>query len=56
MVTAALLALCAGLIWDGIGPQFIFLLYVAIDLLVRLPLLIAIPETLHAKFRPKSGE
>jgi MFS family permease len=52
MVTAAVLALLAGVIWDGIGPQFIFLLYVAIDLLIRLPLLIAIPETLHAKFRP----
>lgn len=55
MATAAVLALCAGIIWDRIGPQVIFLLFVAIDLLVRLPLLIAIPETLHVKFRARSG-
>ena len=55
MLTSAALALCAGIIWDGIGPQYIFLGFVAIDLAVRLPLLISIPETLHAKFRPRSG-
>jgi MFS family permease len=56
MAMAAVLALCAGLIWDRIGPQFIFLIFVAVDLVVRLPLLMVLPETLHVKFRPRSGE
>jgi hypothetical protein len=37
-----------------IGPQYIFLFFVAIDLLIRLPLLISIPETLHVRFKPGS--
>ncbi len=55
MVMSAVLALCAGIIWDRIGPQYIFIIFVGIDLLVRLPLLISIPETLHVNFRPSSG-
>ncbi|MCE5266016.1 MAG: MFS transporter [Deltaproteobacteria bacterium] len=49
MVTSAVLALTAGVIWDRIGPQYIFLLFVAVDLLVRMPLLIRLPETLHGR-------
>jgi MFS family permease len=52
MVTSAVLALFAGIIWDEIGPQYIFILFVGIDLLIRLPLLISIPETLHRRFKP----
>jgi hypothetical protein len=52
MVLSALLALSAGIIWDKIGPQYIFILFVGIDLLIRLPLLISIPETLHSHFKP----
>jgi MFS family permease len=52
MVLSALLALSAGIIWDKIGPQYIFILFVGIDLLIRLPLLIGIPETLHSHFKP----
>jgi len=55
MVTSAVLAFCAGIIWDRIGTQYIFLFFVAIDLLVRLPLLIGIPETLHVRF-PSGSE
>jgi MFS family permease len=47
MVLSAVLALTAGVIWDQLGPQYIFLIFVGIDLLIRLPLLISIPETLH---------
>lgn len=54
MLLGAFLALTAGIIWDKIGPQFVFILFVAIDLLVRLPLLISIPETLHNHFTPKA--
>lgn len=48
MMLSAILALTAGIIWDKLGPQYIFLLFVGIDLLIRMPLLISIPETLHA--------
>ena len=37
-----------GLIWEHIGPQYIFFLAIAADLLVRLPLLASVPETLHS--------
>ena len=36
-----------GLIWEHIGPQYVFLGAIVIDVLVRLPLLAAIRETLH---------
>jgi MFS family permease len=47
MVLSAVLALTAGIIWDKIGPHYIFITFVGIDLLIRIPLLISIPETLH---------
>jgi MFS family permease len=55
MVLSAALALTAGIIWDKIGPQYIFLIFVAIDLLIRMPLLISIPETLHVSLESKSS-
>jgi MFS family permease len=54
MITSATLALTAGIIWDEIGPQYIFFAYVGIDLLIRIPLLISIPETLHAHFKSRT--
>jgi hypothetical protein len=51
MVLSAGLALMAGVIWDKIGPQYIFILFVGIDLLIRMPLLIRLEETLHQKPR-----
>jgi MFS family permease len=48
MLLSAVLALTAGVIWDKLGPQYIFLAFVGIDLLIRVPLLISVPETLHA--------
>ena len=38
-----------------IGPQYIFIIFVGIDLLIRMPLLIAIPETLHTHLGSKAG-
>ena len=55
MVLSALLALTAGIIWDRIGPQYIFLTFVAVDLLIRMPLLVSIPETLHTHLGSKAG-
>ncbi len=54
MLTSAALALFAGIIWDKIGPQYIFIFFVGIDMLIRLPLLISIPETLHVRFKSKA--
>jgi MFS family permease len=53
MISSACLAMVAGVIWDKLGPEYIFLSFVAIDLLVRMPLLISIPETLHAGLESK---
>jgi len=39
-------AFVAGIIWDNIGPQYVFLTVIGLDLLVRIPLLIGMPETL----------
>ncbi len=38
--------LLGGLIWDKVGPAYVFLLYVGLDLVIRMPLLIRMPETL----------
>jgi MFS family permease len=51
MILSAILALTAGIIWDRVGPQYPFIAFVAFDLLIRMPLLISMPETLHAHFK-----
>jgi MFS family permease len=51
MVLSGLVALTAGVIWDRIGPQYLFVLTIVIDMVVRMPLLISIPETLHTRFK-----
>jgi len=43
----AIMALMAGIIWDKMGPQYIFIIFVGLDLMVRIPLLVSLPETLH---------
>ena len=45
----AAMALLGGLIWDQIGPQYVFFIYIGIDLFFRIPLLISMPETLADK-------
>lgn len=49
MLLSALMAVVAGIMWDSVGPQYVFLGFVAIDLLLRLPLLVGMPETLRSK-------
>jgi MFS family permease len=44
--------LIGGLIWDHLGPHYVFLVTIAVDLLVRLPLLASIRETLHLTVEP----
>lgn len=50
MLFNAAMALVAGMIWDKIGPQYVFLTFIALDLMVRMPLLITMPETLKSRF------
>lgn len=45
-VSAAVAAI-AGIIYDTIGPQWLFIIYIAAEALIRLPLLMSLPETLR---------
>jgi len=49
MLLSALMVMVAGIMWDRVGPEYVFLGFVAIDLLLRLPLLVGMPETLRSK-------
>jgi MFS family permease len=48
MCLAACAAYVAGAIWDNVGPQYVFLAVVGLDLLIKMPLLITMPETLKS--------
>jgi hypothetical protein len=41
--------LIGGLIWRKLGPMYVFIIPLAVDLLLRIPLLVTIPETLGTK-------
>ena len=56
MVLAAGAAYLAGIIWDNIGPQYLFLVVIAFDLLIRIPLLIGMPETLGLRVGTEQPE
>ena len=49
MTLAAVSAYAAGFIWDTIGPAYLFIAFIGIDLLIRVPLLISVPETKELK-------
>lgn len=46
MGMGAVLTIVAGLIWDFLGGKWVFLLAAFIDIAIRLPLLVGMPETL----------
>jgi len=46
MLLSSAMVIVAGLIWDQVGPAVVFLAYVVIDLGIRVPLLVTMPETL----------
>jgi len=50
------MALVGGFIWDRIGPQYVFLFYISIDLVFKFPLLVGMPETLNEKAKPTSKD
>ena len=39
----------AGLVWEHLGPEWVFIISTLIELSVRLPLLYTVPETLSRK-------
>jgi hypothetical protein len=51
MLFIAAMAFLAGLIWDRFGPHYVFLTFIVLELGIRLPLLISVPETLHFHFK-----
>jgi len=38
-----------GLVWEHLGPEWVFIIPVFIDILIRLPILSTVPETLNRK-------
>ena len=44
MIAQAIVAFIAGVIWDRVGPQFVFIIPIALDILIRIPLLLGIRE------------
>jgi MFS family permease len=49
MLVAGCLVFVSGIIWDKLGPQYVFFIFVGLDIILRLPLLISMPETLKLK-------
>jgi len=50
MFINAFLAIIGGMIWDRMGPHYVFLAFIGIDVFLRAPLLISMPETLRLRF------
>jgi MFS family permease len=55
MLLNATLALVSGVVWDKLGPHYVFLSFIAIDMLVNVPLLIGMPETLRLKLEGRAA-
>lgn len=55
MVFSALSVYLGGVIWDNVGPEYVFLVIIGTDILIRIPLLLGMPETLHSRIE-QNGE
>jgi len=51
MLVAAAAAFLGGVIWDNLGPEYLFLTVIGLDLFIRIPLLIGMPETRWLRVR-----
>jgi MFS family permease len=56
MLITAVAVLVTGVVWDSLGPEYVFLAFVAIDLGIRLPLLVGMPETLGVRLAPQPAQ
>jgi MFS family permease len=45
-----------GIIWRELGPIYVFLIPLGVDLMLRIPMLITIPETLKSRLQSGKGE
>lgn len=45
-ISSIVAPIVGGLIWEAIGPAYVFLIALGVDMLVRLPIMTTIPETL----------
>ena len=55
MLFNAAVAFLSGMIWDKIGPQYVFLTFIVLELGIRLPLLVSVPETLNSQMYNQTG-
>ncbi len=55
-IIGAIMAFVGGIIADKAGIQYVFLIFIAADVLIRMPLLISMPETLKYQASIKSEE
>ena len=53
LLLAAGMAYLAGAIWDHLGPQYMFLISIGLDISNRIPLLIGMPETMRLRMKNK---
>ncbi len=51
MTVNAVVVLITGVIWDRIGPQYVFLAFILVDMAFRMPMLVSMPETLRLKLK-----
>jgi hypothetical protein len=40
-------SIVGGLIWERLGPMWVFLIPILVEFFIRMPLLHTVPETLH---------
>ncbi|MBR6609633.1 MAG: MFS transporter [Oscillospiraceae bacterium] len=48
-LVASVFAFAAGIIYDSVGPQWLFIIYICAEIFLRLPILYTLPETLTYK-------
>lgn len=53
LISAAVAAL-AGYVYDSVNPSMLFVIYIAAEVLIRLPLLLSLPETLHYQVKEEN--
>ena len=54
MIFSAIIIYLSGVIWDNLGPQYVFIALIALNVL-RIPLLMGMPETLGTQYHKESG-
>jgi hypothetical protein len=54
MLFSALLIFLSGVTWDNLGPHYVFIALIALNVL-RIPLLMGMPETLGTQYNSKPG-